>query len=100
MTVEIKLNNIYSILFKVYCLIKQSYCFIVMFQVYKNLLLHRKLHTIKTYILLLVLSSHSFRGLLSYILEVLSLCEINKHLKDSVFTPLSQLHICFNLKYF
>jgi hypothetical protein len=31
---------------------------------------------------------------------VLSLCETNKDLKDSIFTPLNQLHICFHPKFF
>jgi hypothetical protein len=36
----------------------KSYCFIVMFQVYKNLLLYMKKNTIKKNIFFLILSSH------------------------------------------
>jgi hypothetical protein len=42
---------------------EQLYYFIFIFQVYKNMLLHRKENIIKIYILFLVLSSYFFRNL-------------------------------------
>jgi hypothetical protein len=56
----------------------------------------------KTNFISFVLSSHSFTGLegLGCILEVLSLYETNKHLKDNVFMSLTQLLIYFHPKIF
>jgi len=74
--------------------------FIIIFQVYKSMLLYKKKIT-KIHVLFLVLSFlffKRFRGF-SCILKVLFLCGTNKYLKDNVFTHLSQLHICFILNF-